>query len=57
MIVGKANEKQWMAECTRLEKKLNEITSGAKDARKKHSYFNVEVARLSTAVILFLIRN
>ncbi|MCB0370616.1 MAG: hypothetical protein KDD45_14615 [Bdellovibrionales bacterium] len=30
MIVGRADEKEWRAECLRLEKKLGEISTNAK---------------------------
>lgn len=41
MIHGKADEREWKAECLRLEKKFTEITNGAKEARKKHGYSNI----------------
>jgi hypothetical protein len=40
MIVGRADEKEWKSECLRLEKKLGEIGTAAKDARKKGGYVN-----------------
>jgi hypothetical protein len=52
MIVGKVDEKEWKSECLRLEKKFNELSTGAKEARRKHCYTNVEIARTSTAVII-----
>jgi hypothetical protein len=49
MIVGRADEKEWRAECLRLEKKLAEIGTAAKEARKK-SYTSAETARVCQAV-------
>ena len=46
MIVGRADEKEWRAECLRLEKKFTEISASAKDARKKGGYINAETARI-----------
>lgn len=40
MITGKADEREWKAECLRLEKKLAEIGNAAKDARKKNIFSN-----------------
>lgn len=50
MIVGKVDEMEWKAECLRLEKKFNELSTGAKEARKKHGFTNVETARVCSAV-------
>ena len=50
MIVGRVEEQEWKSECLRLEKKLTEIGSAAKDARKRGVYVNVETARMSQAV-------
>ena len=40
----------------RLEKKLAEIGTAAKDARKKGGFINAETARISQAVHLFLMQ-
>ena len=53
MIVGQVDEKQWKAQCLRLEKKLAEIGTAAKDARKKGGFVNAETARISQAVHTF----
>lgn len=50
MIVGRVDEREWKAECLRLEKKLADIGTSAKDARKKGGYIHAETARISQAV-------
>ena len=40
MILGKVDEKEWKLECMRVEKQLHDITSYAKEARKKHGHQN-----------------
>ena len=40
IIVAKVDEKQWKNQCMRVEKKLNDITSQAKEARKKSGHQN-----------------
>jgi hypothetical protein len=57
MIVGRADEREWRAECLRLEKKLADIGTAAKDARKKGVYTNAETARICQAVTPPLYRN
>lgn len=57
MIVGRADEREWKAECLRLEKKLADIGTSAKDARKKGGYIHAETARISQAVTDSLVRN
>ena len=41
MIVGRIDEQEWKAECLRMEKKLGEISTGAKEYRKRFGYTNV----------------
>ena len=41
MIVGRVDEREWKAECLRLEKKLADIGTSAKDARKKGRYIRI----------------
>jgi hypothetical protein len=57
MIVGRADEREWKAECLRLEKKFADITAGAKEARKKNGYSNIETAKIATAVSRLPLRN
>ena len=57
MIVGNADEKEWRAECLRLQKKLADIGTAAKDARKKGGYIYAETARISQSVTVKLPRN
>ena len=57
MIVGRVEEQEWKSECLRLEKKLAEIGTAAKDARKRGVYVNVETARMSQAVNIFQYRD
>lgn len=57
MIVGRADEREWKAECLRLEKKFSDITAGAKEARKKNGYANIETAKIATAVSRVQLRN
>lgn len=54
MIVGRVDEREWKAECLRLEKKLADIGTSAKDARKKGGYIHAETARISQAVHIFI---
>lgn len=57
MIVGRVEEQEWKSECLRLEKKLTEIGSAAKDARKRGVYVNVETARMSQARLYDLVNS
>ena len=50
MIFGKADERQWRAQCLRVEKKLSEITTHAKQAKRKSGHQHFDTAKISTSV-------
>lgn len=50
MIFAKVNENEWKTECSRVEKKLNDITASAKEARKKGSHQNFETIKINSSV-------
>lgn len=54
MIVGRVDEKEWKGECLRLEKKLGEISTGAKEYRKRHGYTNIETSKVCSAKMVDL---
>lgn len=50
MIFAKVQEHEWKAECMRVDKKLTELVSQAKEARRKNDHQHFDTVKIRSSV-------